>query len=336
MVDSLSKWPEAFPLPNQEAVTIANTLYKEVFTRYGAIKSIVSDRGRNFISKVVSALAELFQTKRLFTSAFHPQTNSHCERYNSFLIQSMRAYINKEQTNWPELLPGILMAFSWTPAGSSGISPFHMLFGLDMKLPLDLNLEPTANLGKDAQECIAQWFQNLQIAKETAQENIQKSQKEYKQYYDSKAKPHAFQPGDLVLLQEKNVKKGLSLKLMPKYKGPYYITLKTDKDTYKLRSVQDHKEHKSAVHHNRLKKYSPEEDEQFDILTDTGTNIHNNLQKTTPANPSQTNSTNPYTTSQPMMEVDRIIKMMTKLHKKWCWSKICGSLDEIPSVTTGR
>ena len=121
------------------------------------------------MSKVVSALAELFQTKRLFTSAFHPQTNSHCEQYNSFLIQSMRAYINKEQTNWPELLPGILMAFRLTPAGSSGISPFHVLFGRDMKLPFDLNLEPKASLGKDAQECIAQWFKNLQIAKETAQ-----------------------------------------------------------------------------------------------------------------------------------------------------------------------
>ena len=104
---------------------------------------------------------------------------------------------------------------------------------------------------------------------------------------------------------------------MPKYKGPYYITLKTGKDTYKVRSVQDHKEHKYAVHHNRLKKYSPEEDRQFDILTDTGTNAHNNLQKTTPANPSQTSSTNSYTTSQPMMEVDRIIKMMKKGHKKW-------------------
>ena len=182
VVDSLSKWPEAFSLPNQEAVTIARTLYKEVFTRYGAIKSIVSDRGRNFMSKVVSALCELFQTKRMYTSAFHPQTNSHCERYNSFIAQSLRAYIGKDQNNWPELLPGILMAFRLTPAGSSGISPFHMLFGKDMKLPFDLDLEPKSNLGKEAQDCVAQWFHNLHIAKETAQANIKRSQQEYKRY----------------------------------------------------------------------------------------------------------------------------------------------------------
>ena len=54
IVDYLSKWSEMFLIPNQEAVTIANILYKEIFKRYGSIKSIVSD----FMSKVESALCE--------------------------------------------------------------------------------------------------------------------------------------------------------------------------------------------------------------------------------------------------------------------------------------
>ena len=308
VVDSLSKWPEAFPIPNQEAVTIARTLYREIFTRYGAIKSIVSDRGKNFMSKVVSALSELFQTKRVYTSSFHPQTNAHCERYNSFLIQSMRAYINKDQTNWPELLPGILMAFRLTPAGSSGISPFQLLFGREMKLPFDLNLEPKANLGKDARDCIAEWFQNLKIAKDIAQENIKRSQEEYKRYYDNNAKPHEFHPGDHVLLQNKSIKKGLSPKLMEKYTGPYYVTDKTDKDTYHLRSLKDHKVHKSAVHHNRLKKYNPQEDRQF------GSSSVNQrtAQKSSSHSPLDTAKS-----STQAAEVDKIIRMVKKGNKKW-------------------
>ena len=156
VVDSLSKWPEAFSIPNQEATTIAKTLYREIFTRYGAIKSIVSDRGRNFMSKLVTTLCELFKTKRIYTSAFHPQTNSHCERYNSFIAQSLRAYINKQHDNWPDLLPGIMMAYRLTPAGSTGISPFQLLFGREMPLPFDVDVQPSLKVGKQADECIAQ------------------------------------------------------------------------------------------------------------------------------------------------------------------------------------
>ena len=39
--------------------------------------------------------------------------------------------------------------------------------------------------------------------------------------------------------------------------------MKTDKDTYKIRSVKDDKEHRSFVHHNRLKHYNSPEDQQL-------------------------------------------------------------------------
>ena len=327
VVDSLSKWPEAFPISNQEAVTIANTLYRDIFTRYGAVKSIVSDRGRNFMSKLVSALCEIFQTKRIYTSAFHPQTNSHCERYNFFIAQSLRAYIDKDHSNWPQLLPGILMAFRLLPAGSSGISPFHMLFGREMSLPFDLDLQQKAQVGKQAEQCIAQWFRNLQICQEVAQKNVLKSQEEYKKYYDKKTKAHSFQPGDLVLLQDKSIKKGLSPKLMPKYKGPYYITLRTDKDTYRLRQVQDNKEHKSLVHHNRLKRYYSPEDRQLPHTQPTIQQSNNESPQTTTNNDASSQKTET-TLSTDMQEVEKIIKMINKGNKRWYYVQWVDAPDQ--------
>jgi hypothetical protein len=44
---------EAFPLKTQEAQEIADILYSEMFTRYGACRTLVSDRGQNFLSKIV-------------------------------------------------------------------------------------------------------------------------------------------------------------------------------------------------------------------------------------------------------------------------------------------
>ena len=56
IVDSFSKWSEAFPLISMEAKEIAEILVKEYFSRYGAPIILVSDRGRNFMSKLVSAI----------------------------------------------------------------------------------------------------------------------------------------------------------------------------------------------------------------------------------------------------------------------------------------
>ena len=59
IVDSFSKWCESFPLRTQEATEIASILYNEVFTCFGCPNTIVSDRGRNFMSKLVKALCEM-------------------------------------------------------------------------------------------------------------------------------------------------------------------------------------------------------------------------------------------------------------------------------------
>lgn len=46
--DYFSKWTEAFPLPNQEALSIARVLVEEWVCQYGVPRSVHSDQGKNF------------------------------------------------------------------------------------------------------------------------------------------------------------------------------------------------------------------------------------------------------------------------------------------------
>lgn len=85
VVDSFSKWPEAFPLRTKDSTEIAKVLFKEIFCRYGAPYTIVTDRGQNFMIKLVTAVCQILQVTRHFTSSYHPQTNATCERMNSTL-----------------------------------------------------------------------------------------------------------------------------------------------------------------------------------------------------------------------------------------------------------
>ena len=48
VVDYFTKWPEAYPLPNQEASTVADILVREFVSRFGVPMKLHSDQGRNF------------------------------------------------------------------------------------------------------------------------------------------------------------------------------------------------------------------------------------------------------------------------------------------------
>ena len=60
-MDYFTKWPEAFPLPNQVAATVAKVLVNEFFCRFGAPLEIHSDQGGDFESK---RFASCFRSRR--------------------------------------------------------------------------------------------------------------------------------------------------------------------------------------------------------------------------------------------------------------------------------
>ena len=126
LVDSYSRWCEAFPMKSQDAYAVARVLFSEIITRYGAPRSLVTDRGRQFTSQLIKAVCEIFSIKKHFTSSYHPQSNASCERMNSFIAQTLRAYCAKDQLDWPSILPAVMMAYRQTPATrSTSFSPFR-------------------------------------------------------------------------------------------------------------------------------------------------------------------------------------------------------------------
>ncbi|XP_048252488.1 uncharacterized protein LOC125380443 [Haliotis rufescens] len=254
-VDSFSRWIEAFPLHTQDAVEVATKLFNEVFTRYGAPRTLVTDRGRQFTSKLVNAICEIFEVKHHFTSSYHPQTNGMVERRNSTIAQALKSYCKPDQSNWADILPCVLMSMRNTPCQSTGYSPHHMLFGREMCLPFDTTLTPKPTLGKNAETHLQQLIDNLKVVKSIARDNMSVSQQIDKEHQELKSSEPSFMLGQQVLLHSPVIKQGLSPKLSQSWTGPYYITDIGPNHTFKIHRCSDDKEHKSLVHANRLKPY---------------------------------------------------------------------------------
>ena len=52
-IDYLTKWVEAFVVPDQTALTIAKLLVEQVISRHGVTRELLSDRGANFLSTLI-------------------------------------------------------------------------------------------------------------------------------------------------------------------------------------------------------------------------------------------------------------------------------------------
>ena len=271
VVDSFSRWCEAFALKDQKATTVATILYEQIFTRYGAPRELISDRGANFMSKLVMALCKLFEVKRHHTSAYHPQTNAACERMNSTIGQALRVYVKDDQSDWPSMLPGIMMAYRMTPAmRSTEFSPYFLVFGREMLTPIDTEMIPPADVPNTHAQHLKQIVENLRLATTLAKENVKHNIERNRKAYDATAKDPDFKIGQTVLLYTPHVQKGLSAKLQIKWKGPYYIVECCQNHTYSLRHANTHVLMKTVVHANRLKPFNESDNAQREEIVDEG------------------------------------------------------------------
>ena len=82
VVDYVSKWMEATVWPINDAIKIVRFIQRNILSRFGAPKTIISDDGSHFANKVFTKLMRRYGIKHLMGLAYHPQSNGQAEIYN--------------------------------------------------------------------------------------------------------------------------------------------------------------------------------------------------------------------------------------------------------------
>jgi hypothetical protein len=72
-IDRFIRFPEAIPIPRQDAETVARAVITGVFSRYECSKILSSDRGTNFMSDLFQMMCRLLNVDRLLSTAFNPK-----------------------------------------------------------------------------------------------------------------------------------------------------------------------------------------------------------------------------------------------------------------------
>jgi hypothetical protein len=113
VVDKLSKFEHFIPVKSTcKAIDIAKIFMKEIFRLHGVPKEIVSDRDKNFTSRFWKSLMDGFETKLLFSTAYHPQTNGQTKRVNQILEDMLRMHVIHQPKKWEYYLPLVEFAYN--------------------------------------------------------------------------------------------------------------------------------------------------------------------------------------------------------------------------------
>ena len=100
VADYFTRWMEAYPLPNQEAATVAKKLVDEFFFRFSPPEQLHSDQGRNFESDTIAEVCKLLGVLKTRTTPYHPQSDGLVERFNRTLLNMLATAAQEKPFDW--------------------------------------------------------------------------------------------------------------------------------------------------------------------------------------------------------------------------------------------
>jgi hypothetical protein len=130
IVDRLSKSIHFVPVNTKYRVEKYVEIYiAHVLCLHGVPKTIISDRGSQFVAPFWEQLHASLGTHLIHSLAYHPQTDGQTERVNQILEDMLRAFVMGYQGCWDKNLPWAEFSYNNSYQESLKMAPFEILYG---------------------------------------------------------------------------------------------------------------------------------------------------------------------------------------------------------------
>ena len=249
-----TRWAEAYPIPDQEAATVATKLTEEMFLRFPVPDQLHSDQGRQFESRLLAEVCKVLQIQKSRTTAYHPQSDGLAERWNRTLLSMLATSVEDRPEDWEQYVRKVCMAYNTSTHASTGFTPFYLMFGRQARIPADIMFGTAEPESLNCTEYAAKLKETLTKSYNIARKSLAGKQERQADNYNKKVhgKPH--QVGSLVWLLNPQVPRRKSKKLHRWWTGPYKVVKQLSEATYRIQHIHN-KAKRVVVHFDRLKRH---------------------------------------------------------------------------------
>ena len=96
----MSKWVEAILTLTNDSRVVCDFVKKNIFSRFGTPRAIISDGGSHFCNKVLEKVLAKYGVKHRVTLAYHPQANGQAEISNREIKNILEKTVAKNKKDW--------------------------------------------------------------------------------------------------------------------------------------------------------------------------------------------------------------------------------------------
>jgi hypothetical protein len=258
--DYFTKWVEAIPTQNATDSVVTNFLEENILSIFGCPRKIVTDNAQAFKSMAMISFCQKYNIVLGHSTTYYPRGNGLAESSNKSFMNIIKKVLTENKKAWHFHLKYALWA-NWIGTKKSiGMSPFQMVYGTDVVLPINLAL-PVMKLWQDANEepndVTRRINQIIEVQQNRAEvdDRLQKYQDNMKVVFDKKAKDKEFLPGDLVLKWDaKKEDAGKNDKFDHIWFGPFRIISTEGKNSFLLENL-DGKNFHASINGRYLKQF---------------------------------------------------------------------------------
>ncbi|MCO5598922.1 hypothetical protein L7F22_053021 [Adiantum nelumboides] len=224
-------------------------------------------RGPGFRGDLVGELMKKLGIERKHSTPYYPECNGLVEKVNGMICKIITKQVVSKPKDWDKHLSAALWAYRPSFITSLGYTPYHLVFGKEAILPIEVQLASlkilaTKNEGTPSDQLKQRILdlERLELDREMAIEHYATQAERRRQKFNEGLKDKELKRGMLVLRYNNRFDTRKDKKFMPRWEGPYVIRKKYTNGSYRLQDISG-KLHKTRVNGWRLKPYF----QRFDV-----------------------------------------------------------------------
>ena len=200
-----------------------------------------SDRGPGFRSDLVKELMSKLGIKQRHSSPYYyPQCNGLVEKINGMICKIITKHVGEKAQTWDRHLNAALWAYRMSFKASLGYTPFHLVYGQEAILPIEVELSSLRVLvreGGNVKEKLKQRILDLEkltLNREAAMEHYAEEADKRRIKFNKKLAVKEIKEGSLVLRYDNRFDYNKSDKFSPHWEGPFKVLKRFENGSYQL------------------------------------------------------------------------------------------------------